>query len=187
MTHAFTLRSYRTLAGLVLLVFRPPVTLASSAVSDDEARAAAVCSIVMFTEWPAAAFAQPDSPLVVGIMAAPPMVKLLRDLLDCETWHGRAIQLQPVATLADARRCHVLYVARTSQSRWQAQQVQLQGRPILTIGESERFAALGGIVELGIERDRLRLIVNLTAARAGGIVLSSKVLRLAQVLDPPAE
>lgn len=183
MTASSTLLSWPRLAWLLVVVLLKAVPSASAAVSGDEARATALYNLVAFADWPATAFASPDAPLVVGIMAPANMLKLSRELLESETWRGRPIQLRSVISAADAAGCHVLYVARANQARWRAQQAQLKGRPILTVGEGDRFAASGGIVELGLERNRLRLTVNLSAARAGGIVLSSKVLRLAHVIE----
>jgi hypothetical protein len=176
----------RLLLGLLVLVVLQSAPAADGPVTGDEARAAALSNLVAFTDWPASAFASPDAPLVVGIMAPPGMVKLVRELLDRETWRGRPIVLRPVSSPTEANGCHVLYVARANQARWRTQQPDLKGRPILSVGEGDRFAALGGIVQLGLERNRLRLTVNLSAARAVGLVLSSKVLRLAHVIEEPA-
>ena len=62
-----------------------------------------------------------------------------------------------------------------------------QGRPILTVGVEEGFAQQGGVVQFAVDRNKLRLVVNLRSARANGITISSKVLRLAEVIGDPGE
>jgi hypothetical protein len=64
---------------------------------------------------------------------------------------------------------------------------QFAGRPILTVGDGDDFAAQGGAVQLSIERGKLHLTVNLAAARAARLQISPKVLALAEVIGANAE
>ena len=52
--------------------------------------------------------------------------------------------------------------------------------PLLTISDTEGFAARGGMVELVDDNDSIRLDVNLRALRASQLGLSSQVLKLAR-------
>ena len=40
----------------------------------------------------------------------------------------------------------------------------LKGAPVLSVGDGEKFAELGGVAQLVLEQDRMRFAVNLTAA-----------------------
>ena len=50
------------------------------------------------------------------------------------------------------------------------------------VGESDKFAALGGIVGLVIRDDRIQVEVNLDAARQTELKISSKLLAVATVI-----
>jgi hypothetical protein len=152
-------------------------------IREHEVKAAAFYNILGFTEWPATSFASPETPLVIGVLGQGPVASLLEDLLTGESWRGHRIVLRRISTAADAKGCHVVYIAVSERAQWRAISHQFYKLPILTIGDSDNFAAQGGVVQLGVERNRLHLIVNLHVARAGGLVISSKVLRLAQVID----
>jgi uncharacterized protein DUF4154 len=52
--------------------------------------------------------------------------------------------------------------------------------PVLTVGESGRFANRGGIVRFVIDGGRVRFDVNQQAAARSGVKLSSKVLQVAR-------
>lgn len=150
--------------------------------NEDAVRAAALYNIILFTDWPASAFTAPDAPLVVGVLGEGPTADLLANLGENETWRGHPIQVTRFRAASEVSSCHVVYLARSAFADWTTVQRSWAGRPILTASSLPDFARRGGIVEFGIERNRLRLTVNLDAARASGITLSSSVLRLARVL-----
>jgi hypothetical protein len=159
-----------------------PVTSAALPNKEQELKAAALYNIIIFTEWPTTAFATPDAPLVVGTIGQGPVAGLLGDVLANETCHGRRIVFERYTTVAQAQSCHVLYIAQSEHNRWPAMRGQFFGRPVLTVADADTFARDGGVVQFAIERNRLKLIVNLETARRGGLMISSKVLRLANVI-----
>jgi DNA-binding LytR/AlgR family response regulator len=63
----------------------------------------------------------------------------------------------------------------------------LKGRDILTVGDVERFSARGGMIRFVTEHGRIRLRINLKAAEAANLKLSSKLLRPAEIVSPGNE
>lgn len=153
---------------------------------ESDVKAAAINNIIAFVEWPAGSFVSDESPLVVGILGHGPIASLLDNFVEGDTWHGRKVVIERYAKPDQIRACHVLFLARSEHVRWTAARAATAGRPILTISEAENFARNGGIVQLAIERNKLHLTINLGVARASGLTISSKVLRLAEVLDNKA-
>lgn len=152
-------------------------------IPEQDLKAAAIYNIIGFVEWPTQAFPAEDSPLVIGILGRGPVADLIGQFVANETWHGRPVVLRPLSTAAEGRLCHVVYIARSEHARWRTIRNQFSRLPILTLCDAEQFAQQGGILQLAIERNRLRLTVNLEAARAAGLTISAKILRLAQVID----
>ena len=149
-------------------------------------KAAAFYNIVTFTDWPASSFTSSDAPLVIGILGQGPVATVLDALVANETWHGRRVIVKHFAAPAAARNCHVLFIARSEQGRWRTISRHFAKRPVLTVSDVDDFARQGGVVQLGVDRNKLHLIVNMTAARNNGLTISSKVLRLAEVIDESA-
>ena len=52
----------------------------------------------------------------------------------------------------------------------------------MTVGESEGFAALGGIINLTVEGSTVHFEVNQRAAQRAGLKISSKLLSLAKIV-----
>ena len=181
---AGSLRCVTPIALFGCLVSPAPAASAPS-LREHQIKAAALYNVIAFTGWPATSFGAPDAPLVLGMFGEGPIASLLGDFVENESHHGRRIILKPVATLAEARSCHVLFVARSEHDRWRSISSQFARLPILTVSDAENFARQGGVVQFGIERNKLRLTVNLGVARGSGLTVSSKVLRLAEVLDDP--
>ncbi len=54
-----------------------------------------------------------------------------------------------------------------------------RSRPILTIGDDDRFLDDGGIIRLRVVEGRVRFDVNAAAAQQAGLRISSQLLQLA--------
>jgi len=53
---------------------------------------------------------------------------------------------------------------------------------VLTVRESDNFISSGGMINMTIRDKRVRLQVNLRAAEAVGLKISSKLLQVAEVV-----
>ncbi len=58
----------------------------------------------------------------------------------------------------------------------------LQGAHVLTVGETDRFAQSGGMINFVLEENRVRFEINVEAADRAGLKISSKLLELAHVV-----
>ena len=59
----------------------------------------------------------------------------------------------------------------------------LQDKAVLTIGDCDGFLSAGGIIELFILESRVRFNINKTAAEREGLTVSSRLLKLAEVVE----
>jgi hypothetical protein len=150
-------------------------------------KAAALYNIVSFTEWPDNAFASPDAPLVIGVLGTGPVGDLIDGLVQNELCRGHKLTVQHYARVADVQTCHVLYVASSEQSNTREVRKRFSRRPILLVSDLDNFAADGGAVQLAIEHNRLRILVNLAVTQSSGLRLSSNLLHLATIVGPMPE
>jgi YfiR/HmsC-like len=56
------------------------------------------------------------------------------------------------------------------------------GASVLTMGESERFVRLGGMIAFTLDQQRVRFTINPEAAESSRLRNSSKVLSLARIV-----
>jgi hypothetical protein len=146
-----------------------------------QVKAAYLFNFAKFVEWPASAFAG-QSPLTICVAGSNPFGAALGDLVKGETVHGRPI----VARVVDGAGslCHVLFVPRGEQL---ASFVRSGSKaPVLTVGETADFLEQGGIVSFVLEEGRVRFEMSPEAANRHGLMISSRLLRLARVRDSEA-
>lgn len=172
----------RLVPGVVLAAALCLRAASASDLPESVIKAAGLFKVVSFVEWPPESFATPHAPLVVGVLGDGPIADLLPAFAETETWNGRKVVVRGVTTAGAAAGCHVVFVGRSAQATWTQLRPDFSRRPILTFSEADDFARHGGIVQLAIARNRLHLVINVAAARAAGITISSKVLRLAEVV-----
>lgn len=156
----------------------------SSAPSEYEIKALFLYHFAGFVKWPAEAFADDNSALVIGIVGEDPFGPYLIDATKSETAQGRPLAIVHFAHAADVRFCHILFVSPTATDEVDAVLAQVRGHPVLTVGDTENFARRGGIIRFLEINKRLRLRINLTASKEADLIISSKLLRSADVIEP---
>lgn len=139
-------------------------------------------NFAQFAEWPARAFADARAPLVIGVLGENPFGAYLGDLVEGETVGGRPLVVAHYRRVEDVAVCHILYIGRGEAARLEPLLAQLRGRSILTIGDADNFTRAGGMVRLVNEGGKIRLRINLEAAKAGGLMISSKIVRPATIV-----
>ncbi|PTY08170.1 hypothetical protein DB347_00865 [Opitutaceae bacterium EW11] len=151
--------------------------------SEQELKAAALYQVLHFTRWPPERMGAPDSPLVVGVFGENRFAPLLQELVKQEKVSGHPVIITRCFTVESAAACHAVFVSGAEDRTTERLLAHMQGRGVLTVGDNELFAERGGSVCLTVRDDRIRVLVNLGAARRDGIVLSSKLLRLAEIVE----
>jgi len=142
-------------------------------------------NFAQFVEWPANSFADPQSPLVIGVLGRDPFGAHLDEVVAGETINQRPLVIQRYRRVEEIKTCHVLFISQSESTRLEHIFAHLGGRSILTVGDGEAFAQRGGVIRFLMEKSKIRFRINLTAAREMNLIISSKVLRSADVITPP--
>jgi hypothetical protein len=150
-------------------------------------KAAFLFNFTQFVEWPATAFANEKSPFVIGIVGEDPFGNTLDQLVANESVHNHKIIVRRYRDSDDLSTCHLLYVSPSGAGRWEHLAELIKDKSILTVGETDDFMIHGGMIRFVITQNRLRLVVDSRAAEATQLVISSKLLRLAKIVDPKQE
>ena len=59
---------------------------------------------------------------------------------------------------------------------------KIKTRPVLTVGETDQFMEQGGVINFVKKEGKVRLEINLDAARQAKLEISSKLLNVADVV-----
>lgn len=167
---------------LALALLVRDVGLAAEPSREYQVKAVFVYNFAQFTEWPSNAFARPDSPIVIGILGNNPFGDFLQETIRNETVHGRRLVIEHFQRVEEIKNCHILYVGQSEADRLDHDLDVLKGRPVLTVSDIEHAAYRGVMVRLYMQANKVRLRVNLDDVRAAGLSLSSKLLRVAEVI-----
>jgi len=166
-------------ALVALLAAAQPIAAAGDVEPDVAVKAAFVYNFAKFTEWPALVAGAPITICVVGNdRLAAALVEIVRGQL----LSGHALEVAQPGETAQWRGCHVLFIADAEVRRAAAGLEALKSLPVLTISDGKDFARATGITELFIEAGRMRFAINLDAADASGLHLSSRLLGLAKIV-----
>jgi hypothetical protein len=148
-----------------------------------EIKAAFLYNFAVFVEWPSSAFRDDQSPFVVGVVGRDPFGSILEETFRGKDVGGRRISVQRVPTAKDLGACHLVFVCSSEADSMPRILESLKGSPTLTVGEMDGFAALGGCVGFYAEGRKVRFEINLPTVKRTGLKVSSKLLRLARILE----
>lgn len=155
---------------------------ADAPLKEYDVKAAFLYNFVTFTDWPEAAFAAPDSPFVIGVLGVDPFGPNLDRLVEGEKVGNRPIVVRRFRRIDDARGSNLLFICASEGSRVGPLLRRLQGTHILTVGEVPGFAEQGGAIGF-VTAGNIRLEINSQVVKAAGVNLSSKIMRLARVVE----
>lgn len=144
-------------------------------------------NFAQFVEWPPQAFPEPDTPLVIGVLGNDPFGSYLDETVRGETVDRHPLAVRRFRRVDEITACHILFITRPADSHLPDVLAALKGRTILTVGDAERFAGQGGMIRFVTDRNRIRLRINVDAAEAAGLKISSKLLRPAEIVSTGRE
>jgi uncharacterized protein DUF4154 len=143
-----------------------------------QVKAAFLFNFAKFVEWPSQTFKSPSDSMSICVLGPNPFGRSLEGAVDGKSVDGRKFVLRQIANLAQAGGCQILFIA-SGQKKGPAE-AAMAG--VLTVGESDGFAAGGGMIGFKLEGGRVRLEVNVGAAEQNRLRISSKLLSLAHIV-----
>ena len=167
-----------------------PGTCAQASDSSDSSeyliKAGFIYNFAKFVEWPSAAFAQPDSPIVIGILGTDPFGNLIDRIIENKRIGARGLvvkRLKWSTDLKDLKECKILFVGASEKAHLDDLVQIVKSLPILTVGETPGFAERGGVIRFVLEDNRVRFEINVEAAHQADLTISSRLLTLARIIQ----
>jgi len=147
--------------------------------SEYDVKAAMLLNFVRFTDWPTEAFASEQSPFVIGVVGKDPFGEVIDNTFSGKSVKGRSFVVKRLTADQNLKSCHVLFVPASEKRRQRELLDKLRGAPVLTVGETYDFRDHAGAVQFVLKDNSVGFNVNLNAAKAGKLHISSNVLRQA--------
>jgi len=184
-THAHTPWSSRwcgraaTAFAAGLLAFAPVRSQVQAPLSEAQAKAAFILNFARYVEWPAAAFATRESPVVACLVERAALLGALT-ALEGRMVQGRPLKVRRSSGADDLRGCHVVFIGEADERRIVPLLHALAGQPVLTVGDADRFVDLGGAIGIVLGDERLQFEVNRGALEQAQLKASASLLKLAR-------
>jgi len=150
---------------------------------EHQLKAIFIYNFAKFVTWPDDAFADSQSPLIIGVLGEGPLVKALKSV-EGKTAQNRKIVVMQFNTEKDIDICHVLYISSSQKDR--INQLFNNGfsrRAILTVGSMKQFTQLGGVINFVKKKNKIKFEVSRKSAERVDLTISSQLLKLAIVTD----
>jgi len=172
--------------SLAWVSITPREVWAQSSAKEYQIKAACLLNFVQFIEWPAAAFPKPETPIIVGVLGDDPFGSVLEQTFQDESVQGRGLVIKRSRQLEELKNCHVLFVGKSERPHLGEILSNLGDVSVVTVGEIDEFARIGGIINFYIDGGKIRFEVNADAAQHKGLKIGSQLLKRARIVgsDP---
>ena len=175
----------RALPLVALLGAGPGLAAQGVRASEYQVKAVFLFNFAQFVEWPAEAFADSSTPLVICVLGNDPFGDALDQTVRDERVGSRPFQVRRYHSVDEIKTCHILFISRSEGARSEVILAGLKQRSILTVSDADDFAQRGGMIRFVTDRNRIRLQLNLAATEAAHLTISSKLLRVAEIVRRP--
>ncbi len=165
--------------GILLLTAQTPST------REYQLKAVFILNFTQFVEWPSKSFSSPQSPLIIGILGKDPFGNYLEETLNNEKINGHSLVAHRYQSIEDIEKdCHLLYINLAETTVNEKTIASLKGLNILTVSDHPNFLKQGGMIRFYTKDNKIQLQINPEAAKSENLIISSKLLRLAEIVTP---
>ena len=142
-------------------------------------KAAFLYKFLAYVEFPAHAFADAASPVVIGVLGSDEMAAEVQRSVAGRTVAGRAVLVRRLHDGDAVAAVHLLFVAGSDPAKVARVLRQSAPGPILSVSECGNGLQAGSIINFRIIDQHVRFDVSLDAAEKNNIKLSSRLLSVA--------
>lgn len=136
-----------------------------------------------FVDWPDSVFASRSSPFVACTWGLGPLSTKLEQALTRRQIKLRPVRVLRVDTIGKLAPCHILYLATADREVVRSVSAYAYGKPLLSVGDQPGMAQAGLLMNLVVDDEGfVRFEINRDVARASGLKISAKLMRLARLV-----
>jgi len=141
-------------------------------------------NIARFTRWPEQLIKDTESIINLCVFGDN-IIQQSFSNLDNKTISSNTIHIINVSRLRNLQQCQILYLSDLDRNKLTSLLAELEGQPILTVGESLAFIKAGGMIGLESIQGKIQLNINLAMVKQAKLIISSRLLNLAKIYQPP--
>jgi hypothetical protein len=171
-----------TLFVIAFLFLQSPV---SSEELEYKLKAEFIERFTRFIDWPASSSVpNSDVPFDICITGTNPLEEYLNTLSRNVKIKNKLVRVRNV-TIEKVDSCNVLFISNSEASHLSAILEKISDRPILTVSDTAGFAEKGVLINFYRSGNYVRFEINNAAVQKSGLRFSSRLLKLARLVDTP--
>jgi hypothetical protein len=151
-------------------------------ISEYQVKAAFLYNFTKFVDWPPQLGDNHGTPFAICVFGEDPFHGVLENMVEGKSVNGQALAVRHIKSVEGAQGCRIAFVSSSEKDRLRPILNALRGSEVLTVGDTEGFAEMGGVINFTLVDNRVRFQINLDAAKVQRLKISSRLLRLAQVV-----
>jgi hypothetical protein len=136
-----------------------------------------------FIDWPSGG--EGHGNFLIGVIGDNPFNNdYLEQIAKNRRIKGRHVEIRRLTEPAQAEGCQIVFICASERDRLRRILSHTESKPILTIGDTAGFAAAGVLINFYTSGETVRFEMNETAIERSGLKVSSRLLKLARLVDP---
>ena len=178
----------------ILILCLPTRVAAVEKLKRSQVEAGLIYKFISFIEWPetpvdkqesssAKPFRESEAPFVIGVIGNDLFAESFTPVAGHPVKDRRKLVVELINqkdnSLMDLEKCQILYLSAPDRARMIKLLELVQGLPVVTVSSMEGFVDMGGMIGFSEQQGRLKFSINNRVARAGGIRISAKLMRVA--------
>jgi hypothetical protein len=159
----------------------PRAFSAEAVLMEYQVKLAFLMNFAKYVDWPPVSFPESDTPITIGLYGEDKFGNMLKQA-EGKAIAGRRIVIQRANANDTLGEFHILFISDSEAKNLREILSRIKVLPVLTVGETEQFLAEGGVINFVKKEGKVRLEINLAAARSGKLEISSKLLSVADAV-----
>jgi hypothetical protein len=173
----------RTVVALWLCVMAASEVAAQTrAPAQNEVEAAYLYQFGRYVDWTFTRLPNADA-FNICVLGADPFGSALDDIVKGKVIAEQQVAIKRILGAGESHNCRIVFVSPSEEGRVPAILKALEGTGIVTVGRGQQFTRRGGMIAFTTEDKKVRFIVNLAAADAANVRLSSQLIRVAASVE----
>src|SRR5262249_45954149 len=148
-----------------------------------QVKAAFLFNFTQFVEWPVNIFASDQSPLIIGVLGENPFGNYLQEAITGEAKDGHPLTIKYYKDISEVTDCHILFINLPTSKKIEQLLEECKKRHILTVSDVPGFINQGGMVFFINKNNKIHIKVNIELAKEADLTISSKLLRLVEIVN----
>ena len=154
----------------------------TSVTPEYQLKAVFLFNFTQFVEWSPSSFISAQASFDIGVLGENPFGSYLEDVVSGEKVNGRPLVVYHYKNLEEIKTCHILFINKAEINNLEDILAGIKGKNILTVSDAPNFLQQQGMVRFITKSNKIHIQINLEAAKEADLTISSKLLRVAEIV-----